>query len=178
MRSTLRSNGRRYFRNAGRTKRQGAEAGVGISSGPWSLMGAYTYSDFRFVSFTSAGVIYDDKRIPGVPKHHWQTALKLSNHLGFVVLEAEGATKIRLDDANSSTGPLYAVAHFRIGTGSIPQLPLLSANVGAQNIFDRHYAASIAVNAARGKFFEPAATRNFFVGLTIASGHSTRKASR
>lgn len=165
------SNGRRYFRNAGRTKRQGAEAGVSISSGPWSAMVAYTYSDFRFVSFTSAGVIYDDNTIPGVPRHHWQTALKYSHSFGFAVLDGEGATKALLDDANTATAPGYTVANLRIGTVSIPRLPFASFSAGVQNIFDRHFASSIAVNAARGKFFEPAATRNYFVGLTITSGH-------
>lgn len=164
------SNGRRYFRNAGRTKRRGAEAGVGVSVGPWSAMGSYTYSDFQFVSFTNAGVVFDDNTIPGVPKHHWQTALKFSNRLGFAVVEGEGATSVLLDDANSLTGPGYSTANFRIGTRSIPRLPQVAASAGVQNVFDRRYAASVAVNAARGKFFEPAATRNFFVGLTLTSG--------
>ncbi|HUQ47677.1 MAG TPA: TonB-dependent receptor [Gemmatimonadaceae bacterium] len=164
------SSGRRYFRNAGRTRRRGAEAGVDVSSGPWSVMGAYSYSNFRFVSFTSAGIVYDDNTIPGVPAHHWQTAVKFSNPLGFAVAEGEGATRVLLNDANNSTGPGYAVANFRIGTAPIRRLSRLSASAGVQNVFDRHYAASIAVNAARAKFFEPAATRNFFVALSLTSG--------
>lgn len=163
------SNGRRYFRNAGRTRRRGAEIGAELSSGPWSLMSAYSYSDFRFVSFTSAGVVYDGNTIPGVPKHHWQSALKLSDRIGFAVIEGEGATHVLLDDANSTTGPGYAVANFRIGTSAIPRMPRVSVTAGVQNVFDRHYAASIAVNAARGKYFEPAATRNVFAGLTVTS---------
>jgi iron complex outermembrane receptor protein len=164
------SNGRRYFRNAGRTKRRGAELGVDFSSGPWSLMSAYSYSDFHFVSFTSGGAVYDGNTIPGVPKHHWQSALKFSDRIGFAVIEGEGATRVLLDDANTATGPGYAVANFRIGTGAISRLPHVSISAGVQNVFDRHYAASVAVNASRGKYFEPAATRNFFVGLTLTSG--------
>jgi iron complex outermembrane receptor protein len=164
------SNGRRYFRNAGRTLRRGAEAGVDLFRGPWSLMTAYSYSDFRFKSYSTGGIVYDGNTIPGVPKHHWQSALKFSNRLGFAVMEGEGATKVRLDDANTSWGPGYAVANFRIGTATLPRAPRVSVSAGVQNLFDRRYAASIAVNAARGKYFEPAATRNYFVGLSIASG--------
>ena len=164
------SNGRRYFRNAGRTRRRGAEAGLDISSGPWSLTGAYSYFDFRFVSFTNAGVVYDANTIPGVPKHHWQSAVKFSNRLGFAIAEGEGATRALLDDANTLAAPGYAVANFRMGTAAFPRFPRVSASAGVQNLFDRHYAASIAVNAARGKFFEPAARRNLFVVLTLASG--------
>jgi iron complex outermembrane receptor protein len=163
------SNGRRYFRNAGRTTRRGAEAGADITNGPWSLMAAYSYSDFKFKSFRT-GVVYDGNTIPGVPKHHWQTALKYSDRLGFAVLEGEGATTVLLDDANTSTGPGYTVANFRIGTEALARIPHVSATAGVQNLFDRHYASSIAVNAARGRFFEPAATRNFFVGLSVNSG--------
>jgi iron complex outermembrane receptor protein len=164
------SNGRRYFRNAGRTLRRGAEAGIDFYSGPWSLMTAYSYSDFRFKSYSTGGVVYDGNTIPGVPKHHWQSALKFSNRLGFAVIEGEGATKVLLDDANTSSGPGYAVANFRIGTATLQRAPRVSASAGVQNLFDRHYAASIATNAARGKYFEPAATRNYFIGLSIASG--------
>lgn len=164
------SNGRRYFRNAGRTRRRGAEVGADIRKGPLSLMAAYSYSDFKFKSFATGGVVYDGNTIPGVPKHHWQTAARLSDRLGFAVVEAEGASTVLLDDANNSKGPGYTVANFRIGTTALAHMPHVSANAGVQNIFDRHYAASIAVNAARGRFFEPAATRNFFVGLSLNSG--------
>jgi iron complex outermembrane receptor protein len=164
------SNGRRYFRNAGKTKRRGGEVGADIASGPWLLMATYSYSNFKFVSFTSGNVTYDGNTIPGLPRHHWQTALKFSDRLGFAVVEVEGASRIQLDDANTSTGPGYAVANFRLGTVALSRMPHVSVSAGVQNLLDRHYAASIAVNAARGRFFEPAATRNFFVGLTLNSG--------
>lgn len=164
------SNGRRYFRNAGRTRRRGGEAGVDFSNGPLSVMAAYSYSAFRFVSYSTGGVVYDDNTIPGVPKHHWQTALRLSDDPGFAVAEAEGASSVFLDDANSASGPGYTVANFRVGSAALLRNPRISLTAGVQNIFDRHYAASIAVNAARGKYFEPAATRSFFVGIAIASG--------
>ena len=166
----LNSNGRRYFRNAGRTRRRGAEAGGDLSNGPFSLMAAYSYSAFHFVSYKSSAVVYDGNTIPGVPKHHWQSAVKFSNRLGFAVVEAEGSSSVLLDDANSVSGPGYTVANFRIGSATLPRNPRISVAAGVQNVFDRHYAASIAVNAARGKFFEPAAPRNFFVGIALASG--------
>ena len=132
-------------------------------------MGAYSYSDFRFKSFTSGGSVYDGNAIPGVAKHHWQSALKFSDRLGFAVIEGEGATKVLLDDANTATGPGYAVANFRIGSAAVRGLPFVSLTAGVQNVFDKHYAASVAVNAAGGKYFEPAATRNFFAGVSISS---------
>lgn len=164
------SNGRRYFRNAGKTTRRGAEAGAEVIQGPASLMAAYSYSAFHFDSYTTGGVVYDGNTIPGVPKHHWQTALKLSNRVGFAVAEAEGAGRVLLDDANTTHGPGYTVANFRIGSAELQRAPRLSVTAGVQNAFDRRYAASVAINAARSKYFEPATTRNFYVGVTISSG--------
>jgi hypothetical protein len=37
-----------------------------------------------------------------------------------------------------------------------------------QKLFDRPYSPSITVNAAGGKFFEPAAGRTVFLGATVA----------
>jgi iron complex outermembrane receptor protein len=45
-------NGRRYFRNAGRTLRRGGEVGLQAEAGPLSLQSAYTYSRFRYVDYT------------------------------------------------------------------------------------------------------------------------------
>ncbi|MEO5904212.1 MAG: TonB-dependent receptor [Gemmatimonadaceae bacterium] len=165
------SNGRRYFRNAGKTIRRGAEAGVTIARGPASFMAAYSYSSFRFDSYATGGVIFDGKTIPGVPGHHWQTAVKLSDKLGFAVLETEGASSALLDDANAARGPGYTVTNLRLGGSNLLHKPRLSVNAGVQNVFDRHYAASVAVNAARGKYFEPAARLNLYVGLAISWGN-------
>jgi iron complex outermembrane receptor protein len=45
--------------------------------------------------------------------------------------------------------------------------------VGIQNVLDKAYASSIAVNAARDRYFEPAAPRTFYAGLTLG-GEATR----
>jgi iron complex outermembrane receptor protein len=166
------SNGRRFFRNAGRTTRRGAEAGGQLSVGALSLMGAYTFSAFRFDSYRTGGIVYDGNTIPGVPRNRWQSALKAANEAGFIVIEGEGAGTVFLDDANSVQGPGYTVANLRMGSALAMRNSRVAVSAGIQNIFDRHYAASIAVNAARGKFFEPAATRNFFVGLSVTASKS------
>ena len=48
-------NGRTYYRNAGRTRRNGVEVSGGTDVGPIALSAAYTYSHFRFRDFLSAG---------------------------------------------------------------------------------------------------------------------------
>ena len=161
------SNGRRYFRNAGRTSRRGAEASIDVTAGPIGIMSAYTYSHFRFARFSAGGVDYSGNEIPGIPSHRLQSAGRVALHSAFVVLETETASRAFVDDANSSRAPGYFVANARAGWSPSSMSARLSVTVGAQNIFDRVYASSIAVNAARGKYYEPASRRNFFVGLSV-----------
>jgi iron complex outermembrane receptor protein len=168
------SNGRRYFRNAGRTTRRGIEAGGQVSRGFLSLMTAYQFSAFRFDSYQTGGVSYNGNVIPGVPRNHGQVALRASNDVGFAVVEGEKSGALYLDDANSIKAAGFTVANLRFG-GDIPLgASRVSVSAGIQNIFDKHYAASVAINAARGKYFEPAATRNFFVGVSIQSPTAKR----
>ncbi len=163
------SNGRRYFRNAGRTVRRGAEASSALRLGPVTFAGAYTLSAFRFDAYQSGGLVYDGNIIPGVPRNRWQASMKLAGEAGFAVFETEGASSVFLNDANSATGSGYTSVNLRVGTAAVLGSARLAVSAGIQNIFDRRYAASIAVNAARGKYFEPASPRSLFVGVSVAS---------
>ncbi len=164
------SDGRRFFRNAGRTRRLGAEAGLGGSRGPVAFTTSYSYSRFSFDQFSAGSRIFDGNEIPGTPRHRAQAAVTLSSTGGFVVFEAEAAGSSFLDDANSERSPGYEVAHIRAGSQALLRSPALSLTVGAQNVFNRRYAPSVAVNAARGRFFEPAPPRAFFIGVSVRGG--------
>lgn len=60
--------------NADKTRHQGVEAGLDLNLTPWaSLRQAYQYSDFRFRN----DAIYDDNRLPVVPRHFYRAELKL-----------------------------------------------------------------------------------------------------
>jgi iron complex outermembrane receptor protein len=163
------SNGRRYFRNAGRTRRSGAEAGVEVRAQSVSLMASYTWSHFRFVSYTSGSSDFGGNTIPGIPQQRLQGAIRLHRAASFIVVESEVAGKSWADDANTFRAPGYAVTGFRAGA-SIP-IRAVDASIsgGVQNLFDRVYASSIVVNAARAKYFEPAPRRSLYLSLTISS---------
>ena len=44
---------------------------------------------------------------------------------------------------------------------------MLSIVGGVQNLFNRIYSPSLSVNAAAGKFYEPAPRRTVYFGLTV-----------
>lgn len=163
----LGSGGRRYFRNAGRTNRRGGELGLLVQAGPIVVNGSYSYSDFRFARFVTDSAVFDGKRVPGIPIHRGQASAMISRGVVFGVLEAEAAASAFVDDANTGRAPGYQVAHLRAGARRLFGLSAASLVAGVQNLFNRAYSPSLSVNAARGKFFEPAVGRTVFVGITI-----------
>ena len=163
------SNGRRYFRNAGRTSRNGAELGLDANAGIVSLSAAYTYSDFHFVRYVTGTSDFDGNTIPGIPKHRLQSALKVSRRGNFALVETESASRAWADDPNTFRAPSYTVAGVRAGSSISRANAHGSIVIGVQNVLDRTFASSIVVNAARGKYFEPAPRRTFYVGLSIGA---------
>jgi iron complex outermembrane receptor protein len=75
-----------------------------------------------------------------------------------------------VNDANSESAPGYAVFNARFTSGINAGRTGAELTVGASNLFDRKYASSVSVNAAAGKFYEPAAGRAVFAGVSIRAG--------
>jgi iron complex outermembrane receptor protein len=164
------SNGRRFFRNAGRTRRRGAEAGGELTKGTISLLFAYGYSHFRFTTYESNEMNFAGNEIPGVPRHRLQTALRLRMRESFALLENEVSGRTYVDDANTTRAPGYAVTNARIGSNFLLSGVRGTVVIGVQNLFDRIYASSLAVNAARGKYYEPASPRSLYTGVSVGAG--------
>jgi outer membrane receptor protein involved in Fe transport len=65
------------------------------------------------------------------------------------------------------------VTNVRVGGTAVFGRPWLSPVVGVQNLFDRRYVGSVAVNAAgtlaTAKFYEPGPGRSWFAGLSAAT---------
>jgi iron complex outermembrane receptor protein len=166
--------GRRFFRNAGRTRR-GAEVALEGTLGPIEVGAAYAYSRFVFDEYlvTSGGTTsdYSGNRIPGIPAHAAQASATWRRAAFFATVEALAAGAVHPDDANSARVNRQEVVHVRLGATELFGSPLLAPTVGVQNVFDRRYASSVVVNAQGGRYFEPAPGRTLFVGLALRAGH-------
>ncbi len=163
------SNGRRYFRNAGRTSRRGLELGLGAARGPFELAAAYTFANYRFRDFTVDTAQYAGNRIPGIPRQLLQASAALRTSLGTLVTETTVADRVFVDDANSASSPGYAIVNMRFNAGGSAGRGGAELTVGVHNLLDRSYAASVSVNAAGGKYFEPGAGRSVYVGLALSA---------
>ena len=160
--------GRRYFRNAGRTRRVGAEAGLGADIGRLSLDAAYSFSRFRYVSYVVGTTSYAGNRIPGVPEHALSATAAV--HAGSVTLSgtADVASAVDVDDANSAQAEGRTVLGLALSNTVRVGGVRLSPLVGLQNLADVRSVGSVSVNATGGKFFEPAPGRTLVVRLALA----------
>ena len=161
------SNGRRYFRNAGRTSRRGAELGIGVNLRSLDLGAAYTYANYRFVDFTVDTAHYAGNRIPGIPRQVLQGSASLRLPFVTVVGEASVADRMFVNDANSESSPGYAIFNMRVVSSAALRHSAAEVTLGVQNLLDTKYVSSVSVNAAGGKFYEPGTQRALYVGLTL-----------
>ena len=113
---------------------------------------------------------YDDNRIPGIPLHQLQGSLTWRWSKLFLTAEGIASSRVLVDDANTSAAAGWAIANVRAG-GRIPVGAAVAVPVvGVQNLFGRRYVGSVVVNAAGGRFYEPAPERTVSVGLSLTSG--------
>ena len=167
--------GRRYFRNAGRTRRVGAEAGLGADVGRLSLQAAYSYSRFRYVSYVVGTTSYAGNRIPGVPEHAFGATAAV--HAGSFTLSgtADVATAVDVDDANSTQAKGRTILGLALSNmvrvGGVRLSPL----VALQNLANVRSVGSVSVNATGGKFFEPAPGRTLLVRMALARDAGTNQ---
>ena len=161
------SPGRRFFRNAGRTSRRGAELGLGVELGVFELGSAYTYTNYRFVDFTVGSASYAGNRIPGIPRQSFQLTATLHTPVASLVTEGMTTGKMFVDDANSESAPGAAIFNARIVSSAVWQGSGAEVTVGAQNLFNTHYISSVSVNAAARKFYEPGSQRSVYFGISL-----------
>ncbi len=161
--------GRTVYTNANDTKRTGAEFSVdskftnNISTYfSYSLLNAKFDSDF--------GAIKSGNRIPGTYKTqiYGEVAWKYAP-LGFsTAFEGRHNSKVYVNDTNTDTAPSYTIFNLRAGFEQNLGNWRLTEYLRVENMFDKDYIGSVRVNDGNLRFFEPAADRNYLLGLSAS----------
>ena len=162
---------RSLYANANNTKRTGAELSVdsqfanNISTYfSYSLLNAEFDSDFAGAS----GLVVSGNKIPGTYKSqiYGEVAWKYSP-LGFsTALEGRHNSNVYVNDTNTDSAPSYTIFNIRAGFEQNLANWDLKEYVRVENIGDKNYIGSVRVNDANLRFFEPAAGRNYLLGLS------------
>ena len=167
-------NGRTYYRNAGRTRRRGAELQLGTDVGAVSLNTAYSLSHFRFRDFKSGTSQFGGNSIPGIPEQQVQASATWRFKNAYALAEGVAKSKVFVNDANGAAAPGLRRLQRACWRSSGVRTSVVVARGRVQNLFDKHYVGSVAVNAAGAtiaatKFYEPAPGRTWYVGLSAAT---------
>lgn len=165
-------NGRSSFTNANKTSRSGAELSISSElDNNISLYGAYTLLNAKFESdFTNklGNTIESGNRIPGTYKTqlYGEVAWKYSP-LGFsTALEGRHNSKVYVNDANDDIAPSYTIFNLRAGFTQNLANWRFSEYIRVENMFDKDYIGSVRINDGNLRFYEPAAGRNYLIGLS------------
>jgi iron complex outermembrane receptor protein len=141
-----------------------------------SVMAAWTYSDFRyrhysFVTSTTTFVL-DGHELPGVPKHSLHLSLRArpaAARGGWMEVETTNSSSYLVDDTLPTRTTPWWLTNVRLGWEGTAGTVRVSPFVGFNNVFNRHYVGSVVINAARGRYYEPAPGRNLYVGFSIGA---------
>jgi len=164
-----------YYRNAGRSKHDGAEA-VLRARLVRGLTGqlTYTYTNARFTKYEVGGENYAGNQVPGLSPHEVQANLHYEPGPWYADITADYRDKVPVDDANSAYADAYTLLDVRVGGDHVP-LPggwTVSPFAGIRNLTDQVYTASVSVNAFGGRYYEPGPGRTFYLG--VSTGWASR----
>ncbi len=162
--------GRRFYRNSGRSRIQGADASLRARLNRAILLrAAYSYVDARFRDFVRDGVQLQGKRIPGVAPHRFDAAIRGERGPWFGELRLEVRTETPADDENEAFAPAHALLGLRAGGAELPLRGVRATPfAGVSNVLDARYVSSVVVNAFGGRYFEPGPGRSLYAGLSLA----------
>ena len=150
------SGGRSVYTNAAQTHRSGLEAGVQLPLAPaWQLDLAATRLLTRV---TTTG-----QPLPGVPAAFAQAELRWQGQGLDAALTAQARARLPADDAGTAAAAGGALWGAQVGGWLTADLRW---RLRADNLLDRATAASVIVNEANRRFFEPAAPRGWSMALT------------
>lgn len=135
----------------------------------YRINAAYTYNHFRYGSFVKGADNFSNKTVPSVPSNIFSALadLQLKNGI-YSDLTYYAASKIFLNDANSASAKAYHLLGWRLGWKKILKKKYkMNFYAGADNLLDETYSLGNDINAAANRFYNAAARRNYYVGLSF-----------
>ncbi|MCK9425231.1 MAG: TonB-dependent receptor plug domain-containing protein [Ignavibacteriaceae bacterium] len=161
--------GANYYVSAGKTKRYGLEASVSLTTQNYfTFSSSLTIAKNSFVEFNDGISSFSRNQIPGVP------ARQISVNLGYqnlqfpsINVQYTNLSKIYIDNANSVAAGSYDKFDLQLIYRMIVRSVSLNCFIELENVFDKKYVSSIAVNGANGEYYDPGLPRNFTAGVTL-----------
>jgi iron complex outermembrane receptor protein len=165
-----------YFTNAGSTKQKGIESQASYLLLPHGsfirnsrIWISHTWNNFTYNEFKQVANDYSGKRLPSVAKNTVAMGADVSTKPGFYLnITYYYSDPIPLNDANSEFASSYNLLGGRLGwKKDLRKKNKLDLFVGIDNAFDVTYSLGNDINAAGGRYYNAAAGRNFYGGVSL-----------
>lgn len=162
--------GRTTYKNAGKTRRQGAELSLDQRfAGDWRVKASWTWLDATYRSNVCQGQNCDGNRMPGIARNMGFASLGFIPDEGWYAgTDVRYMGDIMANDENTAKAPSYTVVG--LNTGYKFNYSQLTVDIFGRvdNLFDKEYIGSVIVNESNGRYYEPAPGRNYGVGINLA----------
>ena len=177
-----------FYRNSGIAVNYGFELMlIWVPQYQWDINLSYTFSDFTFEDFVESQWINNNyesfqiggNRVPGIPKHNISLRISYKSGLGltseislnrtgkFYVNDMNGPEPNMNGNVSDYINDAYFTADFNLVYKYDLRFGDIGVFLGVHNIFNSEYNSSIVPNAAGNRYFEPAAPRNWFGGVSL-----------
>ena len=158
---------RSYFKNAGITKRRGLEFSLSTNSYKrLEFQYTHTHAEYKFIKFGQGEDILNGNFLPAIPRYFgkFNILYSLTNDLN-VDAEIYYSGKVYFDDHNTAEGNGYLLTNLKIENvfNIFERGTTLFIYIG--NVFDTDYNSNIRINAYNNRYYEPAPSRYYSVGL-------------
>lgn len=164
------SGGRTTYKNAGKTRRQGAElAWDQRFAGDFRVNASWTWLDATYRSNVCNEQDCNGNRMPGIARNMGFASIGYVPEDGWYAgTEARYMGDIMADDENTAKAPSYTLVG--LFTGYKYNYHNLTVDLFGRvdNLFDKEYVGSVIVNESNGRYYEPSPGRNYGVGMNIA----------
>ncbi|MFN8250715.1 MAG: TonB-dependent receptor [Ferruginibacter sp.] len=173
-----------YFVNAGSTRQNGTELSADYAVQFSNLFiktlivrGAYAFSDFRYADFRKGNTDYSGKKLPGVPASTFTAMADMQFAMDFYLNASWYYTdKMFMDDANTAAAKQYHLLGTRVGwKTSLQKKWRLNIYAGADNLLNEVYSLGNDINAAGGRYYNTAPSRNYYAGIQLQYDQHVKK---
>ena len=161
---------RASYKNAGKTRRQGAELAIDQQFAEnWRAKAAWTWLNATYRTDVCGDGSCNGNRIPGIARNMGFASLGYEPESGWYAgADVHYMGDIMANDANTARAPSWTVVGLNTGYKFNLSNWTLDVFGRVDNLFDREYVGSVIVNESNGRYYEPAPGRNYGVGVNVA----------
>ncbi|MDC1226129.1 TonB-dependent receptor [Algibacter sp.] len=165
--------------NAGRTQRDGLELALNYNwlqkeSMSISSFINYTHNNFIFKEFIEDTNDFSGNDLTGVPKDIFNTGVDFDSTFGiYGNINYQYVGSMPITDSNNLYSDSYNITNTKIGyQTNLNKTLKLNVFFGVNNIFNKHYASQILINASSfggnaPRYFYPGNPVNYFGGINL-----------